>query len=167
MQWYLEHGKLRNIYWKGSGRCQISRFFKNYPSDGHHVAVIAQLPAVALCFFLVMTKLLSAIKTGGRMNWDRKWLALRWVMSRKQGLRHHDLLALTKPVGSNPGTVQIQLVPDLQLSQKVNLSATPIATRPSTQNCNVNVLLILSYQMWHLTADGLYRSQCSTSLKLV
>lgn len=55
---------------KESGGCQRLKFFKNDLIDGHHLAVTAQLPSVALRFPLAMTIPLffPSTKAGGRMN---------------------------------------------------------------------------------------------------
>ena len=64
---------------KDSGGCQRIKFFKNDLIGGHHLAMTAQPPSVALFFPLAVTIPLfsSSTKAGGRMNRDRKWLAPR------------------------------------------------------------------------------------------
>lgn len=44
-------------------------------------------------------------------------------------------------MGSSPGTLLIQLVPGLQLSQKDTLLDMSVGIKASMQDCSVNVLL--------------------------
>lgn len=62
-------------------------------------------------------------------------------MSQKQALKYRDSLALTKPMGSSPETLLVQLVPGLQLSQKDTLLDMSVGIKASMQDCSVNVLL--------------------------